>query len=65
MTWLDYHYLRFSSVKNLKSFTRLSFGFKNANALNVNCFIAGCSQVLIFLIIENDVSGVAVVASFS
>ena len=65
MTWLDYHYLRFSSVKNLKSFTRLLFGFKNANALNVNCFIAGWSQVLIFLIIENDVSDVAVVASFS
>ena len=58
MTWLDYHYLRFSSVKNPKSFTILFFEFKIANALNLCCFIVECNQVLILLAIENDLSGV-------
>ena len=42
--------------------TRLSFEFKIANALDLRSVIVECSQVLILLAMENDLSGVAVVA---
>ena len=85
VTLLDYHFFRYSSVKNPKSFprlgrlstksltnltggslsTRILFEFKIPNALDLRCNIVERSQVFIFLVIGNDLSGVADVAPFT
>ena len=64
-SFLRFGLLWTKSITTLTSeslFARLLLEFKVGSALNLLCVIVVCSLALILLVIENDLSGVAVVA---